>query len=690
MVKGGALMQSANLGFGNSPHRLRSKWTSLCAILPAFAVLTTSNTVAHAAERVTPVKLWIAGKIVALKSSAVYDGKETFVPLEALASVGAKGTVTSTRNVVRITLRTGKREDLDYATYQGKPYVSLTDLAETVDGKVLKPVSARSGLLASKYQLPNTTYLLARVTDVRVEGTFLHVGTSFPVPFKSNLLRTDNPRGYVDVIGAVVSKDLRAVSLKSRRYAERVRFGQFTPDISRIVVDLAPGARLSVNAGETRPTATYTASLTGGSMNGPGLTHSSSQNNSEASSDELILPNRRRAPMSDDTVAPPRRNRVTDASVVTPRRKKAAVQPDDANLQTEPVSPPRRRSASQQDDGAYPAATTNFKKQVTEIERITYRAEDAESIQLIVTTTAKARAFVHYSAATRQVIIDIPNSQLNLDNDQQSDQDISNSLITGLTASTQRKSPRIAPLTRIKLDASKPVTVSQESTENQIVFDITPPRSANAHVSGTRKLVVIDAGHGGFDNGANVMENGKLTSEKNITLAIASRLRTCLEASGVKVRMTRSSDSHVALEARPALANEVGADLYISIHNDTWKRANAISGNTTYYHAESPQSRALAVYVQQSLAPVSGMRNRGALTDTSLYANGLAVLRETNMPAILCEIGYINNANDRRQLLNGKFQSRVALAICKGVRNYLAANTPVATARRRKRAMKTV
>ena len=681
-------MQSANLGTGNSPHCLRSKWTTLCATLPAFAVLATSILTVQAAERVTPVKLWIAGKVVALKSTAVYDGKETFVPLEALTSVGAKGTVTSTKNVVRITLRSGKREDLDYATYKGRPYVSLTDLAEAVDGKVLKPVSARAGLFASKYQLPNTAYLLARVTDVRVEGTFLHVGTSFPVPFKSNLLRTDNPRGYVDVIGAVVSKDLRAVSLKSRRYAERVRFGQFTPDVSRIVVDLAPGARLSVNAAETRPTATYTASLIGGGVNGGGRTTVTSQDNSDYSNDELILPNRRRAPTTDDMIAPPRNNRVTETSVTTPRKKRQVVPTDETMTQDSPAAFQKKRVLPQDDGGAYPT-TSISKRQVTEIERITYRAEDSENIQLIVTTTARARAFVHYSAATRQVIIDIPNSQLNLENDQQSDQDISHSLITGLTASTQRKSPRVAPLTRIKLDASKPVTVSQESTENQIIFDITPPKSAKAQVNGTRKLVVIDAGHGGFDNGANVMENGKLTSEKNITLAIASRLRTCLEASGVRVRMTRSSDAHVALEARPALANEVGADLYISIHNDTWKKANAISGSTTYYHGESPQSRLLAVSVQRSLSPVKGMKCRGAMTDTTLYSNGLAVLRETTMPAILCEIGYINNASDRRQLVNGKFQSRIAVAICNGVRNYLS-NTPVTTARRRKRSPKVV
>ena len=195
-------------------------------------------------------------------------------------------------------------------------------------------------------------------------------------------------------------------------------------------------------------------------------------------------------------------------------------------------------------------------------------------------------------------------------------------------------------------------------------------------------MVVIDAGHGGFDPGAFVASNGATTSEKSITLAIASKLRAVLEAHGARVLMTRSSDRHVSLEARPALANEAGADLFISIHNNTFKAANSITGSTTYYHASSPQSRRLASAIQSRLAPVTGMRNRGAVTDTSLYANGLAVLRETNMTAILCEVGYINNPNDRQKLKNSKFQSRVANAIYLGIRDYL--NPPVVSAHRKR------
>src|SRR5262249_54119473 len=79
----------------------------------------------------------------------------------------------------------------------------------------------------------------------------------------------------------------------------------------------------------------------------------------------------------------------------------------------------------------------------------------------------------------------------------------------------------------------------------------------------------------------------------------------------------------------------------------------------------------LALCVQQAVCAVTGLPSRGALSDGVLYASGLAVLRESTMPAILCEVAYINTTTDRRKLADEEFQRRVAKAICDGIRNYI-------------------
>ena len=127
----------------------------------------------------------------------------------------------------------------------------------------------------------------------------------------------------------------------------------------------------------------------------------------------------------------------------------------------------------------------------------------------------------------------------------------------------------------------------------------------------------------------------------------------------------------VDLYARPRLANDIRADLFISIHNDSNGRVDSASGTSTYYHMSDSSSRALATCVQQAVSTITGLPSRGALSDGILYQSGLAVLRVSTMPAVLCEVAYINNSRDRRKLLDVDFQQKVALALCRGIRSYV-------------------
>ena len=228
------------------------------------------------------------------------------------------------------------------------------------------------------------------------------------------------------------------------------------------------------------------------------------------------------------------------------------------------------------------------------------------------------------------------------------------------------------------------MSTSVEADNTQLVIEITIPRTSRTNTvkpgrAGTA-LVVVDAGHGGALTGAKARVRSRIVYEKDITLAIATKLRAALLARGNRVVMTRSRDINVPLEDRPRLANEVGANVFISIHNDSWGKANAITGTTTYYHGKSAASRRLARCVERELAGVSGMRDRGAVADTVMYPVGFCVLRGTTMPSVLCEVGYLNNAADRSKLMNGAFQQRVAEAVSNGIRNYVSGER--STARR--------
>ncbi len=182
---------------------------------------------------------------------------------------------------------------------------------------------------------------------------------------------------------------------------------------------------------------------------------------------------------------------------------------------------------------------------------------------------------------------------------------------------------------------------------------------------------MVDPGHGGPADGCSALYNGQKVFEKNITLSVASRLRQLLREAGTNVMLTRSGDQDVSLSARPGLANENNADLFVSIHVDDCGIPNSASGSTAYYHMNDESSRALAHAIVEHVGQVTGLPNRGAKSDHVLYKHGLAVLRDSAVPAVLVEMGFINNDQDRRKLVSDEFQQSVAQAIFDGIRSYV-------------------
>ena len=180
-----------------------------------------------------------------------------------------------------------------------------------------------------------------------------------------------------------------------------------------------------------------------------------------------------------------------------------------------------------------------------------------------------------------------------------------------------------------------------------------------------RFKVVIDPGHGGPDPGA--VGIGGLR-ETDVVLDVCLQIARLLQARGVQVLMTRTSEVDVDLPPRVALANSSGADLFVSVHANALSMARPdVNGIETFFFegAGSP-SRRLAVALQEQMMAISpGSPDRGVRTGRFF------VIRRTVMPSALVEMGFLTGELDSRRLADANFRRRMALALSAGILNAL-------------------
>jgi len=193
---------------------------------------------------------------------------------------------------------------------------------------------------------------------------------------------------------------------------------------------------------------------------------------------------------------------------------------------------------------------------------------------------------------------------------------------------------------------------------------ITSARSAESYRKrrdykmGEKQL--IDAGHGGGDSGA-VGVTKKL--EKDFALTMALKVEDRLKRDKkVKPLLTRSKDVYPDLNERVRIANKNKVDSFISIHANSSGKLGSATGTETLYTRE--ESKPLANIIHKHLIAATGLKDRGVK-----YQN-IHVTRETNMPAILLEVGFINHPDDEKKLFDPDFQDRVADAIVAGIYEY--------------------
>ena len=220
-------------------------------------------------------------------------------------------------------------------------------------------------------------------------------------------------------------------------------------------------------------------------------------------------------------------------------------------------------------------------------------------------------------------------------------------------------------------------------------------------------VIVIDPGHGGDDLGA-VGPSG--TKEKDINLQVSKKLQSILEDRGFDVILSRDSDRFVSLADRTRIANEAGADIFISIHANSSERNKKARGYISFFlsDAKTDQARAAAALENSSIqfeTPESrkdyvsdidfilldmvqseflqesselaamieqNIQNQTAIESRGVDQAGFFVLNKAYMPSVLVETAFISNKDDEKLLKNGKVQQDIAVAIADAITSFKA------------------
>ncbi|OQO70187.1 cell wall hydrolase [Enterococcus villorum] len=174
-------------------------------------------------------------------------------------------------------------------------------------------------------------------------------------------------------------------------------------------------------------------------------------------------------------------------------------------------------------------------------------------------------------------------------------------------------------------------------------------------------VIVLDPGHGGEDTGA--LSNDEQVEEKTITLSTAKKVKAALEEAGATVYLTRSTDELIQLDDICAYSESKKADVFISLHADSTENANEATGITTYYYYNDNEKLAQTVATSFESLP---LESRGIAT------GNYQVLRENFQPAILIEMGYMNNDSDLAELTSNTYQKKIAENLTSALKNYFS------------------
>ncbi len=531
------------------------------------------------------------------------------VSLESLEAVGLGYRVDRRAQAVTLSGPDGRTVTVKTRRSNGgQLFVPLMEAMEALGGK------------CEWQQATNTVHVRALLTGLEPFGGQLRLRATLPVTAK---VTNDRARRLILIEVACAERGALPKTLPfTVPGVSVIRAGQWDDNTARIVLEMTrPGAVAYANPLETNPSTTLTLNpLTGGQAVAAGVTPDGASN---------------------AQVTPP-------APETTPSQPSIVIQ---IPPRPAPAAPSRVKPAPKPTPPAV-------------IRGVSLRAVDDKRAQIVIAAN-RLPGYGSPAVGSGRFTLDLRNVTLAADV-AAALQNAQHPLLSAV-----RMVPQNGLAARLIVDLTRAVayTVSPLAGGSGLVIELALPRGAGGNMAG--KLVVVDPGHGAHDSGAKGV-NGQY--EKNVNLAIGLKLRDELQAMGANVLLTRANDTFIPLGSRPGsrtyIANQSGADFYVSVHADS-VRNRSVRGSTVYYHMQIPSCRALAQTIAERLGAMGGIPTGGPRSDSVLYNSGLDVLRNSRMVSVLVECGYMTNLNDVTFLTQTAMQQKVARSIAEGLRNYV-------------------
>lgn len=223
---------------------------------------------------------------------------------------------------------------------------------------------------------------------------------------------------------------------------------------------------------------------------------------------------------------------------------------------------------------------------------------------------------------------------------------------------------------------------------NKLTFiggPLTISKASEDYFNNQNYLIYLDPGHGGWDSGAVGWVDGKQYTEKDLNLQVSFKVRDLLQDKGYGVFMSRTDDTYVSLQRRPEQANNLGADIFVSLHHNAMPNSNTTTGIETFYYGSSSKypplaknrpyhnnpirlagSKRLADLIHGELLNHTGAHNR------KVKRAAFVVVREARMPAVLLEYGFMSTPSDLRVFSQNWYQNKLALATVDGIERYFS------------------
>ncbi|MGI5918693.1 MAG: N-acetylmuramoyl-L-alanine amidase family protein [Christensenellales bacterium] len=210
---------------------------------------------------------------------------------------------------------------------------------------------------------------------------------------------------------------------------------------------------------------------------------------------------------------------------------------------------------------------------------------------------------------------------------------------------------------------------AQVSAREENIIPPAAPGSSAAPDALSGRMVVVDAGHGGFDPGASG-EDG--THEDELNLKVAAYLKTALESYGAQVIMTRGDENALAgtkeedMAERRRIITENQSDIVVSVHMNSYTD-ETVSGPLVLFMKGSPRGERLAKCIQRSMIELLKPDRENSARSDDLY-----ILRSGNQPCVIVECGFMSNKKELQRLKSADYQQQLAAAICQGVIEYFS------------------